>query len=165
VAIERRAVDAAREVEAAIGGVTADVSLLPGLVMADRLRLRHILKNLVSNALQHGGPSIVVKSAPIGNTYRIVVADDGPGLDQARLATLFEPYVHSAKAALVTGSLGLGLAVAKQLAEQMGCDLRYQRHNGYTLFVLDLPMADSAVSAGSSAGSRPDGPRTDAAAR
>jgi nitrogen-specific signal transduction histidine kinase len=58
--------------------------------------------------------------------------------------TVFEPYVHSAQDALVTGTLGLGLAVAKKLAEQMDCSLTYQRTNGYTLFVLDVPVASTA---------------------
>jgi signal transduction histidine kinase len=120
-------------------------SVVPALVLGDRLRFRHILTNLVSNAIAHGGPSVVVKGAPSDDAYRVVVADDGQGIPAARLDEVFRPYAHSARDSLVTGSLGLGLAVAKQLAGQMDCRLSHQRVNGYTLFVLDLPLAESAT--------------------
>ncbi|MDH4306301.1 MAG: HAMP domain-containing histidine kinase [Acidimicrobiia bacterium] len=121
-------------------GGRIQLSTLPGNVMVDRLRLRHVLTNIVSNAVRHGGPSIVVKAAPTDRWYRIVVADDGDGLPVDQLGSVFRPYVHSPKDTLLTGTLGLGLAVAKQLADQMHCNLSYERLDGFTLFVLDVPL-------------------------
>lgn len=144
-----QAVDPVKEIEAVVSagaawGGRVQTSLSPTTVWADRLRLRHIVTNLVSNAVRHGGPTVIVKSATAGGVYRIVVADDGDGLDAAKMDAVFEPYVHTPRDALVTGTLGLGLAVAKRLAETMNCRLGYERMNGYTLFVLDVPLASGS---------------------
>lgn len=139
-------VDPIREIETVISSSSAwegrvQTMLSPTTVWTDRLRLRHILTNLLSNAVRHGGPSVIVKSAPAGGMYRIVVADNGAGLSSTQIDGVFQPYVHTPRDALVTGTLGLGLAVAKRLAGSMGCRLSYERMNGYTLFVLDVPLA------------------------
>ena len=148
VQLRRQIVDVVREIEIVLAGNTAwttvQTALSPASVWADRLRLRHILTNLISNAMTHGGSSVVVKSAPVTGMYRIAVADNGAGVPSSMIDSVFEPYVHSPREAVVKGTLGLGLAVAKRLAEQMGCELSYQRTNGYTLFVLDVPLASSA---------------------
>ena len=139
-------VDPAREIEMVISSSAAwegrvQTTLSPTTVWTDRLRLRHILTNLLSNAVRHGGPSVIIKSAPAGGMYRIVVADDGDGLSSAQIDGVFQPFVHTPRDALITGTMGLGLAVAKRLAGSMGCRLSYERMNGYTLFVLDVPLA------------------------
>jgi signal transduction histidine kinase len=56
---------------------------------------------------------------------------------------MFEPYAHPTDETVVTGSLGLGLAVSKRLADAMGCRLSYRRMDGLTLFVVDLPLIES----------------------
>lgn len=107
------------------------------MVNTDRLRLRHILRNLISNAVQHGGPSITVKAAPTGAWYRVVVADDGPGLPATEMESLFFPAMTAES---VTGTLGLGLAVSRRLADELGCSLTYRRFETLTAFVLDIPL-------------------------
>jgi signal transduction histidine kinase len=147
IEIQQRPIDPIPEIEAVARAQTIEVqtSLVSALVLVDRLRLRHILTNLVSNAVRHGGPSVAIKAGPSEGHYRIVVADDGSGVPAELLNNVFQPYVHSARDSLVTGSLGLGLGVAKQLADQMGCGLTHQRLNGFTLFVLDMPLAQSST--------------------
>ncbi len=147
VEIHQRPIDPTSDIEAVAQAQTVDVqtSLVPALVVVDRLRLRHILTNLVSNAVRHGGPSVAIKAGPNDGHYRIVVADDGGGVPVELVDNVFQPYVHSARDSLVTGSLGLGLGVAKQLANQMGCGLTHQRLNGFTLFVLDIPLAQAVT--------------------
>jgi signal transduction histidine kinase len=147
IEIQQRPIDPIPEIEAVARAQTIEVqtSLVSALVLVDRLRLRHILTNLVSNAVRHGGPSVAIKAGPSEGHYRIVVADDGSGVPAELLDNVFQPYVHSARDSLVTGSLGLGLGVAKQLADQMGCGLTHQRLNGFTLFVLDMPLAQSST--------------------
>jgi signal transduction histidine kinase len=147
IEIDQRTFDpiAAIEMVAKAQSTAVQTSLVPALVIGDRLRLRHILTNLVSNAVRHGGPEVTIEAGPIDGWYRVVVADDGKGVPTELVDDVFRPYVHSARDSLVTGSLGLGLAVAKQLADQMGCRLSHQRLNGCTLFVLDLPLAEVAT--------------------
>jgi signal transduction histidine kinase len=145
VELRTEQVDVVREIETVLASSTAwervQTSLSPAIVWADRFRLRHIVTNLVSNATTHGGGTVLVRSAPVEGVYRIAVADDGDGLPSERIESIFEPYVHTPKDALLKGTLGLGLAVAKRLASQMGCELSYERMNGYTLFILDVPTA------------------------
>jgi signal transduction histidine kinase len=167
VEIHQRPLDPISEIEmvAKTQMVEVRTSLVPAVVIGDRLRLRHILTNLVSNAVRHGGPTVAIKAGPSEGRYRIVVADDGSGVPAELLDNVFRPYVHSARDSLVTGSLGLGLAVAKQLADQMGCHLTHQRLNGYTLFVLDMPLAQSGTTQiAASAGSRRGQPEMPSAA-
>lgn len=148
VELRLEAVDAVREIEALLSNNASwrsvRTSLSPATVWIDRLRLRHIVTNLISNAMTHGGPTVIVRSASVDGAYRVAVADDGRGVPSEMIETVFEPYVHSARDALLTGTLGLGLAVAKRLAEQMHCRLTYQRTNGFTLFLLDVPLAGVA---------------------
>ena len=58
---------------------------------------------------------------------------------------LFTRFVHDGDAPLTEGSVGLGLAVVKMLAEEMGGSIEYDRRNGWTLFTLSLPVASRAA--------------------
>jgi len=94
----------------------------PASVVADAMRLRQILLNLLGNAIKftHGG-SVVVRAAADRAGVRIEVADTGIGIaaeDQARLFGSFSQLDTSTTREY--GGSGLGLAIAKQLAEVMG---------------------------------------------
>lgn len=130
--------DVGAEVDLAVENVGVPVRLAcHGIVIADRLRLRHLVGNLVSNAIRHGGSDIAVEGQVHGSTYRLVVSDDGDGVSDP--SKLFERYQHDGEAATVTGSIGLGLAVARVLARGMDGDVRYERVDGRTRFVVELP--------------------------
>lgn len=130
--------DVGAEVELAVANVGVPVRVAcRGVADADRLRLRHLVGNLVSNAIRHGGPDIAVDGQVHGSTYRLVVSDDGDGVSDP--SKLFERYQHDGEAATVTGSIGLGLAVARILARGMDGDVRYERIEGRTAFVVELP--------------------------
>lgn len=90
------------------------------LVWADAGALERILQNLLSNALNNRSsrpPVVTVSAVPMAGGWRVDVADNGVGIDQAGLAQLFRPFVrlrgHS-------GGTGLGLATCKQMAEALG---------------------------------------------
>ena len=109
--------------------------------LADRSRLRQILRNLISNAERHGGSLIEVDVAVVGGRAVIRVLDDGFGVDPAMEERLFSRFVHDATATLTSGSVGLGLAIARQMARDMGGDITYERALGMTLFSVWLPLA------------------------
>ena len=109
--------------------------------MADRSRLRQILRNLISNAERYGGNLIEVDVAVVGGQAVIRVLDDGAGVDPTMEERLFTRFVHGGTATLTSGSVGLGLAIARQMARDMGGDITYERALGMTLFSVMLPLA------------------------
>ena len=113
-------------------------------VWADGARVRHILRNLLSNAQRHGGPRILVGSRPTGEFVELTVADDGPGVSAEKTTRLFTRYVHDGKDPLTTGSVGLGLANVKALAEAMGGSVAYDRRDGWSRFMVRLPATADA---------------------
>jgi signal transduction histidine kinase/DNA-binding response OmpR family regulator/HAMP domain-containing protein len=97
--------------------------LTSGQVLADRGKLRQILLNLLSNAVKFNPDNstveVTVEDAPGCVLFR--VSDQGPGMDEALLARLFQPFVQG-DATLVRQrqGTGLGLAISKRLVEQHG---------------------------------------------
>lgn len=114
------------------------------LAMADAARLRHVLVNLISNAARHGGPERGIDVSSTDDDVSIEVWDTGAGVNEDGIETLFERFVHDGDAPLLTGSVGLGLAVAWRIVDLMGGKLEYQRFGGRTYFVVTLPVATSA---------------------
>jgi signal transduction histidine kinase len=110
-------------------------------VAADPLRLRQVLRNLISNAQRHGGPNIAVMTERERDHVTVIVADDGPGVPADAVDRLFDRFVNGGRDALLTGSVGLGLAVARQLVELMDGTLTYVRQDGITLFTITLPAS------------------------
>lgn len=117
-----------------------------GRVEADRTRVRQILRNLVANAIQHGGPDIRIYGDAAGSKYVVSVEDNGPGLPKEIVDKLFT-RADAGGEPLVAGSVGLGLAVAKSLAKAMGGSLDYDRVANRTAFVLSLPLAAGRIAA------------------
>lgn len=113
----------------------------PGPVLADPLRLKQVVRNLVSNAIKHGGQRIAVVGRTQGNEFVIAVTDDGDGVPSDLEPRLFDRFIHDGAAPLTAGSVGLGLAIAHELVRRMGGDLRYDRSAGRTTFSLTLPLA------------------------
>jgi signal transduction histidine kinase len=143
VTVELQEVDLLEELEATIDGVGIDIEVARGdlpKVLADPRRLRQILRNLLTNARRYGGPKRRVIGGTVDGDVWLEVRDDGPGIPDDEAQHIFEPYVtgHSG----VEGSVGLGLAVARQLAELMAGSLRYERVDGESVFRLRLPLAE-----------------------
>ena len=120
------------------------MDLAPATVLADPLRLRQILRNLVSNAVKHGGGRVAVVGLYAAGGYAFSVVDDGPGVSEEIAGRLFERYIHDGRRALLAGSVGLGLNIARSLAEAMGGSLEYSRHGEATWFTLVTPLAESS---------------------
>jgi signal transduction histidine kinase len=108
-------------------------------VSTDAARLRHILVNLISNAARHGGDHIGIEISAGDGVVDIEVWDDGPGVPDDKVEKLFERFVHNGSAVLLTGTVGLGLAVASRLTALLGGKLTYQRFVGKTYFIVSLP--------------------------
>ena len=110
------------------------------VALADQVRLRQVLRNLLSNAVRYGGHSISISVHPEGSIVHIKVLDDGPGVPAGEEETIFLPYRRAANALRHRSSVGLGLWISRRLAKAMGGDLTYGRVNTQTVFQLTLPV-------------------------
>jgi signal transduction histidine kinase len=125
-------------------GISVEVDDISISVLADRSRLRQLLRNLISNAAKHGGFDIALTAYSRDGLAVIEVIDDGPGVSPEVEARLFHRYVHTDGTAVVEGSVGLGLAIARSFAEDMGGSLDYIRADDLTIFEVRLPLAPVA---------------------
>lgn len=117
---------------------------------ADPLRVRQILRNLLTNAMKYGGERIVMAVGEHDGEIRLVVSDDGPGIPADEAELVFERYYRSAGSPTQPGSVGIGLAVSRQLAQMMGGGLRYvadRQHHHFELTLPSVPLLDSYESA------------------
>jgi PAS domain S-box-containing protein len=119
------------------------VDEIPEIVWADPARVRQILRNLLSNAVRYGGSRIMVRAATGESCVRLEVCDDGPQIPVDQQERIFEPYERAHEAGSQPGSVGLGLTISRQLARLMDGDLAYRWVEGRSMFVLDLPCAES----------------------
>jgi signal transduction histidine kinase len=106
---------------------------------ADPQRVRQILRNLVTNAFRYGGRDVWIELATNDGWSRVVVADSGPGIAQSEREAIFEPFRRAHNAPGQPGSLGLGLSVARKLAEIMNGTLTYRQTGQRSEFELTLP--------------------------
>jgi len=135
---ERAGVEVSRESSAAV-------------VQTDPARLRHVLVNLISNSVRHGGPEIAVGVTVGEDKVDLEVVDNGPGVPEDRIEGLYDRFAHEGSEPLLTGSVGLGLAVASRITQLLGGSIRYERHDGKTHFVVTLPaVGPEGPEAGSS---------------
>src|SRR5271167_2949858 len=121
-------------------------------ISADRMRIRQILNNLVTNSLEalegKEGARIEIEThvadegARQGASVAIVVADNGPGFQRDLIGTVFDPYVTSKPM-----GTGLGLAIVKKIVEEHGgrIEADNQRTGGARVRIL-LPLGDSGRS-------------------
>ena len=129
-------------------GLSLQLEIPPQLPMliADPLRLKQMLFNLLSNALKftlQGSVGLTVQVA--GDTLNFVVWDTGKGISPAEQDLLFKPYAQLANAVPGEGT-GLGLALTQKLAELHGGWVTLQSEsNQGSRFTIALPMIKTAA--------------------
>jgi signal transduction histidine kinase len=107
--------------------------------------LRRVLDNLVDNAVKYTPDTapIEVRVANGGETVRIAVVDNGPGIPRNEQDRIFERFYRlDPDMASGVGGTGLGLYIAKQLVERMGGRLVVTSEPGHgATFVTEMPSA------------------------
>jgi two-component system sensor histidine kinase KdpD len=112
----------------------------------DFVQSLRIVSNLLGNALRYTPPSSPIELSVHRDGAALVfaVADRGPGIPAAERERIFEPFYRAPGAPADVGGAGLGLAIARRLAELQGGTLEYAaRPDGGSVFALRLP-ADGA---------------------
>ncbi|MGV1683371.1 sensor histidine kinase [Sphingopyxis sp. NJF-3] len=111
-------------------------------VTARPLLLRRALRNLVDNAVAYGVRARLSVAVADG-WARITVSDDGPGLTDEQIRTLVEPFARGEESRnRATGGAGLGLSIAREIAEGEGGALTLANRAGGGLdAVIALPVS------------------------
>ncbi len=113
--------------------------------IAEFRRVLQVLLNLLGNAIRYSPTNsqvwIRLESAA-GNRARVIVADQGPGIDADQQKRLFEKFERLGRSG--DGGSGLGLYISRRLARAMGGELSVESAPGQgARFVLELPGAES----------------------
>lgn len=142
--------DVANECIAAYLGAAMDKgislkSLLPSepvLVDADREALTRMLSNLIDNAIKYTmqGGEVTVKVHQAGDFTVLEVSDTGVGISPEDIPKIFLPFSRAGRERTGTSSMGLGLAIAKRLAEAHGGTITVESQLGKgSTFTITLP--------------------------
>lgn len=107
----------------------------------DPLRVRQIIRNLVTNANRYGGDETRINVSSEEPWCTLAVVDNGPGIPSDLEQQVFEPFSQLGSARGTEQPIGLGLTVSRHLAQLMGGDLSYRRESGATVFELTVPTA------------------------
>jgi two-component system sensor histidine kinase KdpD len=154
VRLELNAVDdllsaVVQEAEAHLGGRPLDVALSShDPLLVGRFDLGHsarVLVNLIENANKYSpvDAPILVTARRADDTLRITVMDRGPGVPEAEVERIFTPFYRAGGVPSDTLSAGLGLSLARRMAELQGGSVAYApREGGGSAFSLILPAAE-----------------------
>ena len=123
-------------------GATIEVDIPADLnARADADALERILLNLVENAFRHAGNGVAVELSAERSRDRLTieVSDNGSGVPEDIRARLFEHFQRGGK----RGGAGLGLAIARELAQALGGSLTLADSNRGARFVVELPASSA----------------------
>ena len=121
----------------------------PITVIGDAIRIHQIIRNLITNADRYGGDNVTVSVFAEDAMAILAVRDDGPGIPPDKQDLIFAAFGKAHDNPDRTESVGLGLAVSRNLARMMGGDVVYKRSGEWTSFELQLPLATEMLRGGS----------------
>jgi two-component system OmpR family sensor kinase len=147
--VARAAADEVRATAATRGVAVAVDASASAVVAGDESMLVRAVANLLENAVRvaPAGSTVAVRIDGDGTHASLSVSDDGPGVAEQHRAQIFEPFWRGDRA----GSSGLGLSIARRIAEAHGGALTLEPTETGARFELRLPTA---------ALDRPEGART-----
>lgn len=142
----------AYSVQAQRQGIAYDVELpasVPETVRTDGRRLDQILDNLVSNALKFtrtGHIRVRFEHDDELDELQVVVSDTGIGIAEGHRNAVFEPFRRiEPERGGAPGGMGLGLAISRDLARQLGGDITLTSEPGKgSIFMLHLPLSEAS---------------------
>lgn len=109
----------------------------------DFVQALRVMTNLVDNALRCSREgAVTISVTQMNGSLSFQVADRGPGVPASEQTRIFEAFYRPTGSRADAGAAGLGLSIARQLAEAQGGSVRYAaRPGGGSIFTFDLPAA------------------------
>jgi NtrC-family two-component system sensor histidine kinase KinB len=132
-----------KRIELAVSG---DQQPVP--IWGDPIKLPWVITNLLGNALrytpEHGRIAVEIRCE--AKTARVIVSDTGPGIDEAVLPRIFEPYAQFPNEPARAGSAGLGLYIAKEIVEaHNGRIFADSRRGAGSSFTVEIPIREEVI--------------------
>jgi signal transduction histidine kinase len=132
--------DVARNYEDRPPGVRVVAAAPEIAVDVDADRMRTVVRNLVENAIKYSGPdsrAVEIRAATDADRVVIRVIDEGPGIPEADIPSLFEPFFRVDRSrSKKTGGFGLGLSIARRIVEAHGGTIAVQNNAGRGVSVI-----------------------------
>ncbi|WP_400244544.1 ATP-binding protein [Niallia sp. JL1B1071] len=116
-------------------------------VNADRIRLKQVLLNLMSNAVKYNNDQgkIIFECIKLEDRIQFVITDTGIGIEASNLNEIFEPFFRLNNQHYIVEGTGIGLTVSKKLVEQMNGTIHVESQKGVgSKFWFDLPITDGS---------------------
>ena len=118
----------------------------PCILRADRMRIKQVLINILSNAIKYNrvGGSVKLSCEPVARgRIRICIEDTGWGLSPEKLAQLFQPFNRLGQEAHAEEGTGIGLVMTKRLTELMGGEIGVESTVAQgSVFWIEIDLAD-----------------------
>jgi signal transduction histidine kinase len=135
------------ELEAQARGITLQmVDDAPAVVSGNELLLERAFDNLIASAIKYSpeGGRVELAARAAAGKVDVVVRDNGPGVPEAEIGSLFRPLFRGSNASRADGH-GLGLAIVQRVVKAHGGDIHAQNgENGGLVVSLQLPLAQAA---------------------
>ena len=125
-----------------------ETTALPAGILADEVRLRQVLLNLLTNAIKFTETGeVILRVGTIGapdndrQVIRFEVSDTGKGIPQKDLESIFLPFEQTGEFQIKAEGTGLGLAISRQLADLMGGKITVSSQEGKgSTFRFEVPF-------------------------
>jgi two-component system sensor histidine kinase KdpD len=138
--------------ERILAGRRAEVKIEPGLPLLslDEVLFEHALMNLLDNAAKYAPPGslIEITAGRAGGAVQIAVRDEGPGIPQGDLESIFEKFYRAQGADRRPAGTGLGLAICRGFIEAMGGRIRAANRTDRSGAVFTVTFPEPAGTAG-----------------
>ncbi len=114
------------------------------IVLADQAKMMQVLRNLLSNAIKFSpdGSVIEIELSRVGMAVQVAVCDQGIGIPEDELETIFDKFIQSSKTRTGAGGTGLGLAICREiLSGHQGRIWAENRAEGGAVVRFEIPLA------------------------
>ena len=101
--------------------------------------LKRAVRNVIENAVRYGVRARIEQS---DTAFRIILEDEGPGIPEARLESVFEPFIRLDESRnMESGGIGLGLSIVRSIVQSHGGDVILEnREEGGLRVTIALPL-------------------------